>query len=127
MLFLMLVKSSEAAMATNPPPPAFMAKMGQYAAEMTKKGILVTSSGLMPSLHSSKVRASKGKLTITDGPFPESKEVLGGFIVIDVGTRAEALEWAARVAVACRCKQEVREIMDDPEVDRWMGRGTGRP
>lgn len=65
--------------------------------------------------------------TITDGPFPESKEVLGGFIVIDVGTRAEALEWAARVAVACRCKQEVREIMDDPEVDRWMGRGTGRP
>lgn len=54
--------------------------------------------------------------TVTEGPFPETKAVLGGFAVIDVADRAEALEWAARIAAACRCAQEVREIMDDPEV-----------
>jgi hypothetical protein len=53
---------------------------------------------------------------ITDGPYPETKEVIGGFAVVDVSTREEALQWAAKIAVSCRCKQEVREIMRDPEV-----------
>ncbi|MFF1272000.1 YciI family protein [Streptomyces marokkonensis] len=52
--------------------------------------------------------------TVTDGPYPETKAVLGGFSVIEVPSRAEALEWAARIAAACRCAQEVREIMPDP-------------
>ena len=52
---------------------------------------------------------------VTDGPFPETKEVIGGFAIVDVPTREEALEWAAKIAVACRCTQEVREIMYDPE------------
>jgi hypothetical protein len=51
----------------------------------------------------------------SDGPFPETKAVLGGFSIIDVPTRDVAIEWAARFAAACRCTQEVREIMDDPE------------
>ena len=54
--------------------------------------------------------------TISDGPFPESKAVIGGFSIIDVPSREEALTWAARIAVACRCAQEVREIMRDPDV-----------
>jgi hypothetical protein len=49
--------------------------------------------------------------TMTDGPFPETKEVIGGFCVVDVPSRAEALDWAAKTAVACRCAQEVREIL----------------
>ena len=53
---------------------------------------------------------------VTDGPYPETKEVLGGFAVVDVPTRAEALEWAAKIAVACRCAQEVRELLPDPTV-----------
>ena len=53
---------------------------------------------------------------IADGPFPENKAVVGGFSIVDVPTRDEALEWAARFAAACRCPQEVREIMDDPLV-----------
>ncbi len=53
---------------------------------------------------------------VTDGPFPETKEVLGGFSVIDVDTREQALEWAAKIAVACRCSQEVRELLPDPTV-----------
>jgi hypothetical protein len=51
---------------------------------------------------------------VTDGPVPETKAVLGGFAVIEVPSRAEALDWAARIARGCRCAQEVREIMDDP-------------
>ena len=54
--------------------------------------------------------------TITDGPYPETKAVIGGFAMVDVPSREEALEWAARFAVACRCAQEVREIMSDPLV-----------
>ncbi len=53
--------------------------------------------------------------TVTDGPYPETKAVIGGFAIVDVPTRAEALQWAARFAVACRCAQEVREILPDPE------------
>jgi hypothetical protein len=51
---------------------------------------------------------------IMDGPFPETKEVIGGFCVVDVRSREEALEWAAKTAAACRCTQEVREILPDP-------------
>lgn len=54
--------------------------------------------------------------TVSDGPFPEVKAVVGGFVIIDVPSRAAALEWAAKFAVACRCAQEVREIMFDPLV-----------
>ncbi len=49
-----------------------------------------------------------------DGPFPETKAVLGGFAILEVPSRAEALGWAARLARACRCAQEVREIFYDP-------------
>ena len=51
---------------------------------------------------------------IMDGPFPETKEVIGGFCIVDVPSREEALEWAAKTAAACRCTQEVREILPDP-------------
>ena len=54
--------------------------------------------------------------TVSDGPYPETKEVLGGFAVVDVPSREEALEWAAKIAVASRCAQEVREIGHDPDV-----------
>ena len=54
--------------------------------------------------------------TVTDGPHPESKAYIGGFSVVDVSSRDEALKWAAKIAVACRCAQEVREFMPDPAV-----------
>jgi len=52
--------------------------------------------------------------TVTEGPYLETKEVLGGFAVVDVPSREAALHWAARIAVACRCAQEVRELLPDP-------------
>ena len=51
---------------------------------------------------------------VKDGPVPETKAVIGGFSIIEVSSREEALRWAARIARACRCAQEVREIMYDP-------------
>lgn len=53
--------------------------------------------------------------SISDGPFPETKPVIGGFSIFELPSREEALAWAAKIAKACRCAQEVREIMYDPE------------
>ena len=53
---------------------------------------------------------------VTDGPYPESKELVGGFMIVDVPTREEALVWAEKNAVACRCAQDVRKFLDDPEI-----------
>jgi hypothetical protein len=58
--------------------------------------------------------------TVTDGEFPETNVVVGGFSVIDVASREEALAWAAKIAASCRCAQEVREIMPDAEQDEWL-------
>ena len=54
--------------------------------------------------------------SVTDGPPPESKARIGGFTVVDVPSHEEALTWAAEIAVACRCAQEVRELVPDPTV-----------
>jgi len=54
--------------------------------------------------------------TVTDGPYPQTRELSGGFTVVDVPTREAALEWAAKIAAACRCAQEVREFGPDPEL-----------
>src|SRR4029077_1161320 len=51
--------------------------------------------------------------TVTDGPYPESKEHIGGFAVVDVASREEALAWAAKIAAACRCAQQVFELLPD--------------
>ena len=53
--------------------------------------------------------------SVSDGPYPETKAVIGGFSIIEVPSRDEALMWAAKIASSCRCAQEVREIMYDPE------------
>ena len=62
---------------------------------------------------------------VFDGPYPETKEVIGGFVVVDVASREEALAWAAKIAAACRCAQEVREVLPDPELDAML-RHAGR-
>ncbi|GAA0503499.1 hypothetical protein Ade02nite_35800 [Paractinoplanes deccanensis] len=62
---------------------------------------------------------------VTDGPYPETKEVLGGFVVVEVASRDEALTWAAKIAGACRCAQEVRELMPDPELDAMVRAAGG--
>ena len=79
--------------------------------EAREAGVWVFGGGLQRQQAS--IVATDG--TVSDGPVPETKAVVGGFSIIDVPSREEALEWAARIASACRCAQEVREIMYDPE------------
>lgn len=79
--------------------------------EAKAAGVWIFGGGLFSQQAS--IVATDG--TVTAGPFPETKAVLGGFTIIDVPSRDEALMWAARFASSCRCAQEVREIMYDPE------------
>ena len=91
--------------------------------EALNAGVWVFGAGLESQRAS--VVATDG--TVTDGPFPETKAVLGGFSIIDVTSREEALAWAAKIAVACRCAQEVREIMPDPpEITAVLGQVSSR-
>jgi hypothetical protein len=80
--------------------------------EAKSAGVWVFGGGLASQRAS--VVAADG--TVTDGPYPETKAVLGGFSIVDVASRDEALEWAAKLAAACRCAQEVREILPDDSV-----------
>ena len=84
--------------------------------DAVKAGVWVYGGGLERQRAS--VVATDG--VVTDGPYPETKEVVGGFSVVDVATREEALAWAAKIAAACRCAQEVRELMPDPETDALL-------
>jgi len=79
--------------------------------EAKDAGVWVFGGGLRDHGEASVV-ATDG--TVTDGPYPESKQYLGGFAVVEVPSREEALEWAAKFALACRCAQEVREFLSDP-------------
>lgn len=86
------------------------------AEEATNAGVFVFGAGL--EKQQAKIVAPDG--TVTDGPFPETKEVIGGFVVVDVASRGEAEAWAAKWAAACRCAQEVREVLPDPETDAML-------
>src|SRR4029079_7224705 len=79
--------------------------------EAKAAGVWIFGGGLQRQ--QSSIVATNG--TITGGPVPETKAVVGGFSIIDVPSHDDALAWAARIAKACRCSQEVREIMFDPE------------
>jgi hypothetical protein len=90
--------------------------------EAVNAGVWVFGAGLRRQRAS--VVATDG--TVADGPYPETKEVIGGFSVVDVASRDEALAWAAKTAVACRCALEVRELMPDPETDAMLRQADRR-
>lgn len=83
----------------------------QVVREAKDAGVWIFGGGLLSQRAS--IVATDG--TVSDGPYPETKAVVGGFSVIEVDSSEEALAWAGRIAAACRCAQEVREIMYDPE------------
>ena len=91
--------------------PAVAKASIEVVKEAQDAGVWVYGAGLESQRAS--IVATDGM--VTDGPFPETKEVVGGFAVVDVPSREQALEWAARIAVACRCSQEVREFLPGPD------------
>jgi hypothetical protein len=112
MRFMMLVKASKESEAGALPNKELLAAMGQFNEEMAKAGVLIAGEGLQPSSKGTRVTFSGSKRTFTDGPFAETKEQLGGFWMIDVKSKADALAWAARVPFTEGEVIEVRQVFE---------------
>ncbi|HEV2291071.1 MAG TPA: YciI family protein [Gemmatimonadales bacterium] len=121
MRFLMLVipKAYETADANFVPPADLVAKMGKFNESLRKAGVLLSLDGLHHPARAARVRFGGGKSTVTDGPFAEAKEMVGGFWMIQVKSREEALEWARRAPmldgdiIEVRQVQELEEFLED--------------
>jgi len=92
MRFMMIVKGSENLAASGPPPAALMEAIGKLGEEAAKKGTMVSFGGLKPTSSGTRIRITKGQIVTTDGPFIESKEVIGGFSIFNFASKEEALE-----------------------------------
>lgn len=96
MRFMIMVKATREQEAGIKPRPDAFETMGKYNAELEKAGILLAVEGLAPSAEGARVRFSGDKLTVTDGPFTEAKELVAGFWIIRVKSLDEAIAWAKR-------------------------------
>lgn len=96
MRYLGLLRADKDSEAGVPPSPELMEKMGEFVEEISKAGVLVATDGLQPSSNGSRVRVSNGKVTVTDGPFTESKELIASYAVLNVKSKEEAIEWTTR-------------------------------
>jgi hypothetical protein len=94
------------------PDPAVFEAMMKYNEELTKAGVLLALDGLQPSSKGARITASGGKRTIVDGPFSEAKELIGGYWLIQVRSRDEALAWASRVPLADDEMVELRQVFE---------------
>lgn len=98
-------------------PEEDLGKVGEAAhaviEEAKEAGVFVFAGGLM---HHDEISVVSPDGTITDGPYPETKEHIGGLAVVDVPSRDEALKWAAKIAEACRTPQQVFTLIPDPRV-----------
>ncbi|MFI0713136.1 YciI family protein [Streptomyces inhibens] len=96
MRYMMLLKIDERSMPAGGPGPELMEEIGKLIDEMTKAGVLLDTAGLTPTAQGTRVHLSGGRLSVTDGPFAEAKEVIGGYLLIQAASKEEAVEWASR-------------------------------
>jgi len=96
MRFMMIVKANEDSEAGKMPSEELLAAMGKYNEELMKAGVLVDLSGLQPTSKGARVKFSGGKRMLVDGPFAETRELVGGYWIINVKSRQEAIDWAMR-------------------------------
>jgi hypothetical protein len=94
-----------------------MTDVGAVVDDAMAQGVFVFGGGLHGSEATTVVDASSGVPVVTDGPYAETKEAMGGFSVIEAPDLDAALAWAGRFSAACRCPQEVRPFMEDPTAD----------
>ncbi len=120
MRFMLIANATKESEAGIPPRPELMAAIGKLSEEMGKAGVLVGMGGLLPSSTGARVRLSGGKVTVTDGPFSEAKEVIGGYAIVQVSSKKEAIElarrfWQAHADVLGPSYEgggEIRQMMD---------------
>jgi hypothetical protein len=120
MRFLTIYKADEANTRRNesgaPPSQDEIAKMGALIEDMMKAGTLVSTEGCKRSAAGARVRQTSGRVTVTDGPFTESKELVAGFAIIKAGSKQEAIELTRRfLGVAGDGEVEIREIYDESD------------
>ncbi|GAA3551654.1 YciI family protein [Kribbella ginsengisoli] len=89
--------------------------VGKVVDDLSKAGVLLFAEGVHRSSLGARVKVADGKRTVTDGPFAETKELIGGIIVVDVRTKDEAVEWAARLAEALDNEVEVRRVVEEAD------------
>ena len=128
MRFMAIVKPGKDYEAGKPPSPELMAAMGKLSEEQARLGVFVMGGGLLPSAQGHKLHMSGGKITITDGPFAETKEVIGGFAILNYASREQAIAGARRVLQIhaehgiADLEIELRPMMEDPACGAQMPR-----
>ncbi|MGP3925602.1 YciI family protein [Streptomyces sp. 8N616] len=118
MRFMMMVRIDENAAPEGGPSPELMEEMGKLIEEMTKAGVLLDTAGLRPTSEATRVHWDHGKESVIDGPFTETKEVIGGYAIVQAKSKDEAVEWAKRFVRIhgedWEITSEVRQI-EEPE------------
>lgn len=110
MRFLMMQRSNESG---APPSPEHMETMEKFVKESFRKGILLDTGGLMPTFMAARVKLDNGKVAITDGPFTEAKEIVGGFAIVQANSMKDAIQMASDfIQVAGEGECEVRQIAE---------------
>jgi hypothetical protein len=114
MRFMILVKADHDTEAGVMPSQELLAAMGRYNEELIKSGVLVAAEGLHPSSKGARVRFSGSKRTVTDGPFVETKELIGGFWIFEVASKEEAIEWVKRCPnpTEGEAEVEIRQVFE---------------
>lgn len=114
-MMLMIPKGYEKAPPGTMPPAEAIATMRKYNETLQKAGVLLALDGLHPPSMGARVSSVGGKPKVVDGPFAEAKEVLGGFWMIQVKSKEEAVQWATRCPISENEVIEVRQVMEDPD------------
>ena len=130
MRFMMLMYPGAKAESGRLPTAEEIGPMMKYNEELQRAGVLLALDGLHPSARGARIRFNSGKATVTDGPFAEAKELIGGYWIIQVKSREEALEWASRIpAKDNEMVVEVRRMFDltdfDPETQKEIQKRFG--
>ena len=111
-MMLMIPKGYEQAQPGTMPDPKAVAAMMKYNESLEKAGVLLTLDGLHPPSMGARVSFSGGKPKVTEGPFAETKEVIGGYWMIQVKSKREAIEWASRCPASDNEVIEVRQVQE---------------
>ena len=123
-MMLMIPKGYETAAPGAMPSAEHVAAMMKYNEVLTKAGVLLALDGLHPPSTGARISFSGGKPTVTDGPFSEAKEVIGGYWIIQVRTKEEAIEWASRCPGLDSEVIEVRQVQEmadfPPEIQQAL-------
>jgi hypothetical protein len=112
MRFMVIVKASQESEAGKLPSRELLEQMGRYNEELVKAGVMLMGEGLHPSSRGARVRFEGERRTVIDGPFPETKELIGGFWLWQCGSKEEAIEWLKRAPFDGGTEIELRPVFE---------------